>query len=111
MASAPQGTILYTFTPKGRARQRAKERVGLRGLIWRTALVLIAVLSLALGTMLFNQYRHVCRLKKEVTSLHIKHQQLLAEYQALTAKEVVYAKAKALGLREATPEQKIIIKP
>ncbi len=111
MASTPQGTILYTFTPKRRVYRRAKVRVGLKGLIWRIILVLVVALFLASGAMLFTQYRHVCRLKSEVASLNTKHQQLLAEYKSLTAKEVVYAKAKALGLGEATPEQKIIIKP
>ncbi len=104
MASFPQGTILYTFSPKHKT-THPKEGFGLRKRLWWGFLVLITGLTLVWISFLAIQYQRVSQLKSEVSELTTRHQKLVAEYKTLTSKEIVYAKARTLGLSEPRPEQ------
>jgi predicted negative regulator of RcsB-dependent stress response len=105
MASVSQGGILYTFTPRAKSRSRARGRLGLKDWLKRLSVSVLLGVVLTSGGYLGFEYHKVLRLRQEVKALSAKHKELVATYEALTTKEVVYAKAKALGLAEPKPEQ------
>ncbi len=103
------GTSLYTFSPKSRRRGKA-QRYSL--VHWGYRLLLLVTLGLffwGLGYLGFEYYQ-LRQLKGEIRALSAQNSRLEALYGKLTSKEVVYAKAKALGLWEPKAEQIVRLK-
>ena len=104
MATVSSGSTVYTFSPRPRARSALK---GLSLGQWVRRVILGLVLGALFlgGALLGYEYYQVHHLRQEIKELSLRHQAIEATYAKLTSKDVVYAKAKALGLSEARPEQ------
>ena len=96
---------VYTFTPKAPSRKRTAVSFNLFHLVGMILLVLVGAFLLFGGYLLVREYREIKRLSLRVENLKQETSLLNEEYTRLTAKEVVLAKAKALGLHPAKPEQ------
>ncbi len=104
MATVSSGSTVYTFSPRPKTRS-VRRTVSFGQWVRRVVLGLVLGAGLLGGGLLGYEYYQVHHLRQEIERLSIRHQALEATYAKLTSKEVVYAKAKALGLAEAKPEQ------
>ncbi len=84
--------------------QRLRQWWGLL-LLGGAALVLLAVLHLALVSRTAIVGREIELLRAEVNTARRQNIQLAAQYAELTAYDVMYARALALGYRKVPPEE------
>ncbi|NPB09786.1 MAG: hypothetical protein GXO17_05470 [Thermodesulfobacteria bacterium] len=103
---------VYTFSP--RSSSSSNKRVGLSlNLFHVLALVVVgflAILLLAGGVLLTKEYLRVRHLRQEVGLLQAQTKDLSAEYERLTAKDVVFRKARVLGLHLPKKEQVVRVR-
>ncbi|OAG27985.1 hypothetical protein [Thermodesulfatator autotrophicus] len=98
----------YVLNHKTRKSESVVNALG--DIIKKLALFMIVVLLLAGGVVLGQKYFEYRGLKKEVALLSHQVTALNIEYQSLTTKEVVYKKAKEMGLHLPKKEQIVRLK-
>ncbi len=100
---------VYTFSPRS-SHKRTGFTLNIYQVLGLVVTAFLLILLLVGGYLLVREYAKVHRLQQEVALLQRETRALGAQYQALTSKEVVFKKAKLLGLHPPKKEQIVKIK-
>ncbi len=100
---------VYTFSPRSSSKREGFS-LNVYQVLGLMVMISLALLILVGGYLLFREYAKVRQLRQEVVLLKEETKRLSAQYERLTAKEVVFKKARRLGLHPPKKEQIIKVR-